>query len=254
MKFKRYGTKVKMIKFLFLLSVLFFRSVPVQAQPQAGVSPADPDKPLPKAAVTLSLPGSPRTKKNLKDVALDFLLTRALNRLSNIKVTYGFLEIQEQTTVKLSDVSVALDTRNVQGTVLIKTLIVDPKELLTGLNKKRLQLNEIKIEGLKTDMLLLGSGKEVSLTSDTALINGAKLIDWDKNEKSAFSFDTISFGKGAFVRDGKKLAWKSYIVKGLEIVVLPTASASVKQIVFNGKTFDSAKDFHKEVWEPVLFK
>lgn len=235
----------------FLFAAVLFLTAPARTN---AAGPADPDKPLPEAKQKITLPSSPRTKGNLADVALDFMLTRTLGRIKNVRFEYKFLEIQDKIKVKLSDVSVKIDSPRNQGEFFFKTLFINPTELISGIKDKHLHLSQIRIEGLSSAFLIVKSGKEIVLKTDSVDIEGVDFADWNKENKATFVFKSIALGKGSYTRDEKRLQWKTFGANNVRVILSPPAHVLADKITYNGQVFDSPESFRKQIWEPVLFK
>lgn len=114
----------------------------------------DPKAPAPAAQSTIRIPHSERTKDNILDALIDLALTKAFARLQDLKITYGFFEIDRTGVLNFTDVAVDVDRAPVKGKITVKKIRVNFTEFMSFLKEQKVTIKDARFETIRADMTL----------------------------------------------------------------------------------------------------
>lgn len=146
-----------LFKIMFLLSMLFFAPAGVCAQTAAAV---DLNAPAPESPIQLRIPHSERTKDNVLDTVLDFLMTRFFKMIKNVQISYAFFEIDQNRDLNFTDVTAKIVRPDVQGIVSIPKVKVNLSEFFSFLKGKQIVFSEVNFADVSADVTLVTKEKE----------------------------------------------------------------------------------------------
>ncbi len=145
-----------------------------------------PDTPLPEADFKINLPQSGRTKDNIADIVLDFLLTKAFARLKDATVAYDFFEVGEQGMLNFSNFSLELAKPSAKGTIIFKKMSVGAKELLAFLETHTVMLGQVSVRDVVADLTVGAKQKKIRFTAQSLTVEQLRLARFshDSQDKS----------------------------------------------------------------------
>lgn len=143
--------------------------------PAFSAGAQSPDTPLPESDFKITLPQSGRTKDNIADIVLDFLLTKAFARLKNAAVSYDFFELGEGGTLHFSNFALQLDKPSVSGKITFKKLSVGAKELLAFLETHAVMLGRIDVQDAAAELTVGEQPKKVAFSARNLSVEQLRL-------------------------------------------------------------------------------
>ena len=219
-----------MIKKLAAVFFCIVFALPVRAQTD--------DTPLPEAEYKLSIPHSERTKANLADSLLDFLLTQAFSRLKDISVSYDFFELQPQGVLHFTNFSIQMNRASAQGNVKFASFTVDAKELLSFLNTRAVALGKIEMQGVLAN-LHVGSGKTaVQFGADSVALTQVRLMSLSEDSKNeAITVESAVLSSVRYVSKSKCHFARNIAATNIQIRVEPPKGVFFDSAVVDSKTY-----------------
>ena len=165
-----------MIKTILTVFLCLAFALPVRAQSD--------NAPLPEAEYKISVPHSERTKANIADSLLDFLLIKAFSRLKDISVSYDFFELQPQGVLHFTGFSIQMNRASAQGNVKFSSFTVDAKELLSFLNTRTVALGKVEMRGVSADLRVGHDKTAVQFDAASIGLTQLRLLSLDENSKN----------------------------------------------------------------------
>ena len=151
--------------------------------PAFSADAQSPDTPLPEADFKITLPQSGRTKDNIADIVLDFLLTKAFSRLKNATVSYDFFELGEQGMLHFSNFSLQLEKPSVSGKITFKKLTIGAKELLAFLETHAVMLGKVAVQDAVAGLTIGKQQKKVVFTARELSVEQLRLARFSHDSK-----------------------------------------------------------------------
>ncbi len=145
----------KIIFFLF-----FFFCFPANVHAETAQPAVDLNVPAPESPIQLRIPHSERTKDNVLDIVLDFLMTTFFKKIKNVRISYGFFEIDQNRDLNFTDVTAKITRSDVQGSVFIPKVKVDLSEFFSFLKGKQVVFSEVSLTDVAADVTLIKKEKE----------------------------------------------------------------------------------------------
>ena len=114
----------------FVLNFIFTQSVSA-AQTDQIVKQVDLNAPAPESPIQIRIPHSDRTRENLLDSILDFILIHYFKHFKNTEISYEFFEIDRNYDLNFTNFTVKVTHPDVTGTIVISKVTVKFDEFLS---------------------------------------------------------------------------------------------------------------------------
>ena len=163
----------KFFKIFFF--ILIFISIPGIVRSETAKE-IDPATPAPESPVQLRIPHSQRTKDNVLDSVVDFILTRYFRLFEDkhVDISYKFFEIDQNYDLNFTDFTVNISLPTLQGKAVVPKLKLNLDEFLAFIKGKKLMISKAELNDLSADMTLIetkdGSEKKRVLKSSAKKI------------------------------------------------------------------------------------
>lgn len=135
------------ILIFFVLSVLF-------CPPVCAETPE-------KSAPAFEIPHSSRTKGNLSDIALDFLLTKLFAKQKNVQITYDFVESSvSDKTVAFKNLTIRPEHPDLKGAIRLGLAKLNLNDLLSFLDTGVMTVAGVDASEVKISLDIYEDGKK----------------------------------------------------------------------------------------------
>lgn len=142
----------------FVLSFTFMQSV-ASAQTDPVVEQVDLNAPAPESPIQIRIPHSDRTRENLLDSILDFILIHYFKHFKNTEISYEFFEVDRNYDLNFTNFVVKVKHPDVTGTIVISKVKVKFDEFLSFLKEKKIIVSRVLFYNVSADMTM-GQGPE----------------------------------------------------------------------------------------------
>lgn len=140
---------------LLKLVILFFLLSGGAYAQEPAAKAVDPNTPAPSSGISFRLPHSERTKGNLLDTALDFLLMRLFRQFKDMNITYDFFEIDSEHKLHFTNFKVDVKRSDAQGVLSVQKIVIDSSEFIAFLQSREPLTSKIKLEKILVDLKLI---------------------------------------------------------------------------------------------------
>ena len=160
--------KIMLFVFIFIImsNGAVYAEPPVDAVSAEAADPVektpsvDPNTPAPPSPIQLRLPHSQRTKANVLDAVVDFLLTKYFKLFKNAEISYDFFEIDKEFDLNFTNFTVKITSPDIQGKVVIPKAKVNFDEFLTFIKGKKMIIPKVEFSDPFAELTLIEKEKE----------------------------------------------------------------------------------------------
>ncbi len=232
---------------LSVLAILLCLSARAEGQtPPAAADPA------------IEIPHSSRTKGNLSDIALDFLLTKLFAKQKNVKITYDFVESSfSDKTVAFRNLTIRPERPDVSGVIRLGLVKLDLNDLLGFLDTGVATVAGIDASDVKISLDVYESGqkrKSVLAAADAVKIDQ---LTEQLNTADRIVTEDVLVLKTAEISNGKlylpltkeRFAAQKLLFRGFSIRLSGEKGISFDSASVNGKTAATEAELKKLLTE-----
>ncbi len=210
--------------------------------PSFSVCAQSPDDPLPESSIKINLPHSNRTKDNLADSLLDYLLAKGFASVENAKIGYSFFELQTGGLLYFKDFSIQLTKSGVEGGLVFKSMTISVKELLRFFSTKTVTFGKVDIQGATADIAVGKQKKRFLFTADEIHMTDTDLLQIGDNDgtpelQTVFSVAAVDVSNAWYANPDKCFGARSVQLKNMEIHNGPSAGITFRSAVADSQTF-----------------
>ena len=218
------------------------------ADPTEKTLPVDPNKPAPPSPIQLRIPHSQRTRANVLDSMIDFLLTQYFKLFENAAISYDYFEIDKAFDLNFTNFTVKITRSDIQGTVVISKAKVNFDEFLAFIKGKKLLISKLELTKPSVDMTLIENEKKRSLkySAEKMMLNNISLfLVLKKGQKEDINIGSVSAEKAALVlsNPAEKYSVSAAQMKDVLLLDKNFNQFSFSSVDVDGKTYTDRSAF-----------